>query len=289
MSKKLENFINIAKEKFAVVSYSGGMDSTCLLLYLLSEGYVVNAISFDYGQSHSLELKRAKKITKYLQGMGMAISHHVINLRDAFSDSQSSLVRLEHAPEGHYEDESMKATVVENRNVIFSAITFGKALAWARLNLDSYGPGFPEDEARRRSKVVISLGVHAGDHAIYPDCTEESVNMARELYRISNWDSDLVEYNTPFVNYSKAEVLNTGISSARKMGMSKRQINTILKNTVSCYNADEKGVSCGKCGTCTERLEAFWNTGMDDPAPYVDPKMGRKPKNWNYTTVENQG
>ena len=289
MTEKLKNFISTEKEKFAVVSYSGGMDSTCLLLYLLSEGYMVKAVSFNYGQSHSLELKRAKKITKYLQDMGMAIHHQVINLEDAFSDSQSCLVIGEHAPEGHYEDESMKATVVENRNVIFSAITFGKALGWARRNLTNYKRKLPEDEARKMAKVVISLGVHAGDHAIYPDCTEESVNMAKELYRISNWDSDLVEYDTPFVNFSKAEVLNVGISSARNMGMDRRQITTIFKNTVSCYNANEKGVSCGKCGTCTERLEAFWNNDMDDPAPYIDPMMGKKPKDWNCIPVEDEG
>ena len=179
MTEKLKNFINKKKEKFAIVSYSGGMDSTCLLLYLLSEGYMIKAISFNYGQSHSLELKRAKKIVRYLQDMGMSIRHQVINLQDAFSDSQSCLVVGEHAPEGHYEDESMKATVVENRNVIFSAITFGKALGWAKYNLISYKNRLPEDQARKMAKVVISLGVHAGDHAIYPDCTEESVNMAR--------------------------------------------------------------------------------------------------------------
>jgi 7-cyano-7-deazaguanine synthase len=289
MSEKFKNFTRTEKEKFAVVSYSGGMDSTCLLLYLLSKGYMIKAISFDYGQSHSLELKRAKKIVKYLQNMGMAINHQIINLQDAFSDSQSSLVLGEHAPEGHYEDESMKATVVENRNVIFSAITFGKALGWAKMNLNSYKRNLPEDEARKISKVVISLGVHAGDHSIYPDCTEESVEMAKELYRISNWDSDLVEYDTPFVNFSKAEVLNVGISSALEIGMSHRQITMIFKNTVSCYNANEKGVSCGKCGTCTERLEAFWNNNLNDPAPYVDANMGKKPKNWNYIPVEDQG
>lgn len=286
MTEKIKNFITTEKEKFAIVSYSGGMDSTCLLLYLLSEGYMIRAISFDYGQSHSLELKRAKKIVKYLQDMGMAIHHQVINLQDVFSDSQSCLVVGDHAPEGHYEDESMKATVVENRNVIFSAITFGKALGWAKGNLAHYKCSLPEDHAREISKVVISLGVHAGDHAIYPDCTEESVNMAKELYRISNWDSDLVEYNTPFVNYSKSEVLNIGISSARNMGMNRRQITTIFKNTVSCYNADEKGVSCGKCGTCTERLEAFWNNGIDDPAPYVESGMAKRPKDWCTIPVE---
>lgn len=261
-------------DKHAMVSYSGGMDSTCLILYLLSEGYGVRAVSFDYGQNHAVELKRAKKNIKYLEKLGLPVTFEVIDLRSAFSDSQSSLVKHTHSPEGHYEDEMMKETVVENRNVIFSAVLFGKALGWAK---------------KTNTDTTIALGVHAGDHAIYPDCTEESVTMAQELYRISNWDSDKVKYLTPFVNCSKAEVLNIGISSARSMHFTKSQINCILKNTISCYNADSEGHSCGKCGTCTERLEAFWNNGMDDPAPYVKPEMGKKPNNWNQIPVEDQG
>lgn len=274
LQKFLMNFNATNRDNYAIISYSGGMDSTCLALELLSLNYEVRAISFDYGQSHSIELNRAKKNIKYLQGLGLPISHQVINLRDVFSDSTSCLVTGEHAPEGHYEDESMKSTVVENRNVIFSAITFSKALGWAK---------------QIKHPVVISLGVHAGDHAIYPDCTEESVNMAKELYRISNWDSELVEYETPFVNYSKAEVLNCGRTAAKLMGLTKSQFNRIMKNTVSCYNANETGLSCGKCGTCTERLEAFWNNDMDDPAPYVDPDMGKKPAHWNCVEVEDNG
>ena len=261
-------------DKHAMVSYSGGMDSTCILLYLLSNGYGVRAVSFDYGQNHAVELKRAKANVKYLEKLGLPITFEVINLRDAFCDSQSSLVKHTHSPEGHYQDEMMKETVVENRNVIFSAVLFGKALGWAK---------------KTGTDTTIALGVHAGDHAIYPDCTEESTSMARELYRISNWDSEKVNYLTPFVNYSKSEVLNVGISSARNMGFTKAQINKILKNTISCYNATAEGLSCGKCGTCTERLEAFWNNDMDDPAPYVDPMLAKKPSDWNCVPVEDEG
>lgn len=275
--------------KTAVVSFSGGMDSTCLVLYLLSKGHSVHAVSFNYGQSHSIELKRASQIAKYLQKLGLSIDHEIIDLRSVFNMSQSTLVKGEHAPEGHYADEMMKSTVVENRNVIFSSIVFSKALSFAKMNLDmlKYNAGtdpqqhVSEKELRDQAKVVISLGVHAGDHAIYPDCTDESVNMARELFRISNWDSDLVVYDAPFVDYSKAEVLNVGRSSAKELGLKNLQINTIFRKSVSCYNANETGKSCGKCGTCTERLEAFWNNGLNDPAKYVDPDMGKRPKHWN--------
>lgn len=246
--------MNEENKKFAVVSYSGGMDSTCLILHLLSQGYSIKSFSFDYGQSHNIELKLAKKNVKYFQKLGFSIDHQVINLRDVFSDDTSTLVRHEISPSGDYREETMKQTCVNNRNVIFSAIIFAKALSLAKTI---------------KEPVIISLGVHNGDHEIYLDCREESVNMARELYKISNWDSDLVDYYAPFVNYSKAEVLNIGISSAKNLGLTKSQINKILKNTMSCYNATKEGIACGECGTCRERLEAFESNGLKDPINYV--------------------
>lgn len=241
-------------DKQAVISFSGGLDSTCLMMHLLSQGYKVNAYSFDYGQAHSVELKKAKSNIKYLQKLGFPVQHQIINLRDVFSGDTSTLVRHEKSPEGDYREESMKATVVSNRNCIFSAIIFAKALSLAK----TIG-----------RNVLISLGVHAGDHAIYPDCKEESVNMARELYRISNWDSELVEYDTPFVNINKSEVLSKGLEAMKNLGMTKSQTNKVLKNTMSCYNATPDGKACGKCGTCTERLEAFKINQLQDPVPYV--------------------
>ena len=243
--------------KHAMVSYSGGMDSTCLILHLLSQGYGVRAVSFDYGQNHIVELKKAKNTIKYLKKLGLPVEFEVINLRDAFSDDQSTLVRHTEAPAGDYRDESMKATVVNNRNVIFSAVLFGKALSWAqKTGLDT----------------TIALGVHAGDHTIYPDCTEESTSMARELYRISNWDSEKVNYLTPFVDLSKADVLGAGLEAMKSMKFRKHQVRKLLKGTISCYNATEDGMSCGECGTCRERLEAFAANGMEDPAPYRKPE-----------------
>lgn len=241
-------------DKQAVISFSGGMDSTCLMMHLLSKGYKVNAYSFDYGQAHSVELRMAKNNIKYLQKLGLPVNHQIINLRDVFSGDTSTLVRHEKSPEGDYREESMKSTVVANRNVIFSSVIFAKALSLAK----TIG-----------RNVLISLGVHAGDHAIYPDCKEESVNMARELFRISNWDSEMVEYDAPFVNITKSEVLGKGLEAMKNLGMSKTQINKVLKNTMSCYNATPDGKACGKCGTCTERIEAFRDNGIKDPIQYV--------------------
>lgn len=245
---------NIQFDKQAVISFSGGMDSTCLMMHLLSKGYKVNAYSFDYGQAHAVELRLAKKNIKYLQKLGLPVEHQVINLRDVFSGDTSTLVRHEKSPEGDYREESMKQTCVNNRNCIFSAVIFAKALSLARPT---------------RTNVLISLGVHAGDHAIYPDCREESVNMARELFRISNWDSELVEYNAPFVNYTKSEVLGKGLDAMKALGLTKTQTGKVLKNTMSCYNATPDGKACGKCGTCTERIEAFRDNGIEDPIQYV--------------------
>ena len=116
---------------------------------------------------------------------------------------------------------------------------------------------------------MISLGIHAGDHTIYPDTTPESQSMARELFRISNWGSERVDYEAPFVNIHKDELLTTGVGAMRLMGFQDSDIETVLTNTHSCYTPDSEGRSCGKCGTCVERLEAFEKAHMVDPIPYV--------------------
>ena len=213
----------------AVISLSGGLDSTCLLLQLLSEGKEVRAYSFDYGQKHNIELKKVKKNIKFLQSKGLPVTHQVINLRDCFSDSASSLHQGGEAiPHGHYADENMKSTVVENRNVIFSAIIYGKALGWAN---------------KTKENVVITQGLHAGDHAIYPDCRPESQEMARELYKISNWGSERVDFIAPFINIDKGDVLARGLEAMDKMGFTKSEKNRVLRNTHTCYDPNEKGES----------------------------------------------
>ena len=247
------------ESKKAVISLSGGLDSTCLLMHLLANGYdEIRAYSFDYGQKHSVELKKVKKNIKFLQRKGYNIEHQVINVRDVFSDSASSLHRGGEAiPKGHYEDETMKSTVVENRNIIFSAIVYGKALGWANKTGDS---------------VVITLGIHAGDHCIYPDCRPESHEAAKHLFKISNWNSEAVDYIAPFEYIDKGEVLRRGVVAMKSLGFTKANIKSVLKNTHTCYTPDEKGRSCGECGSCRERLEAFEKNGMEDPLEYLTGK-----------------
>lgn len=238
-----------------VISLSGGMDSTMLLMCILAQGAEVRAYSFDYGQKHKVELRKVKKNIKFLQEKGLPVTHQIINLRDCFSDSASSLHENgENIPQGHYADENMKSTVVENRNIIFSSIIYGKALAWAN---------------KTKENVWITQGLHAGDHTIYPDCRPESQEMARELYRISNWGSERVDFIAPFIKIDKGSVLDFGVKAMRNLGFSEAEIKKVLKNTHTCYNPNEKGESCGKCGACTERLEAFATNNMEDPVKYA--------------------
>lgn len=239
----------------AVISLSGGLDSTCLLLKLLSEGKEIKAYSFKYGQKHEIELDKVKNNIKFLQQKGFHIMHQIINLEDVFSDSASSLHKTgEDIPYGDYKDENMKSTVVENRNIIFSSIIYGKALSWAN---------------KVNEKVLITLGIHAGDHSIYPDCTPESYKAAEYLFKISNWGSEKVDYIAPFVNCDKSQVLAEGIKAMENMSFTDEDINKVLKNTHTCYDPKLKGKSCGQCGSCRERLEAFEKNNIKDPIEYL--------------------
>lgn len=217
--------------KYCVISLSGGLDSTCLMMYMLSRGYAIKAVSFDYGQTNKIELKRVKKNIEFLKSKGFDVDHRVIDLKSAFSYSASSLTGHGEIPEGHYASDQMKSTVVENRNVIFSAIIYGIALGIAKQN---------------NSNVIITQGVHKGDHAVYPDTTKESIDAAQHLYKISNWDSDKVDFETPFVDMDKGEVLAAGISSMNYLGLSKADIKRVLRNTNTCYNPTPDGKACGK-------------------------------------------
>lgn len=242
--------------KKAVLSLSGGLDSTCLLVYLLSEGYRVKAYSFDYRQKHSIELEKVKRNIIFLEGQEFKVEHQILDVRDIFSDSNSSLSKTSgvEVPEGHYNDTSMKSTVVENRNIIFASIIYGKALAWANRS------GLPVD---------IFLGTHSGDHEIYPDCRPESRLAAEYCFKVSNYNSESVSYRAPFENIDKGEVLRVGITSMQKLYFSEETINFILNNTHTCYNPTLDGKSCGRCGSCTERLEAFQKNDRIDPIQYV--------------------
>ena len=244
------------REKIAVISMSGGLDSTCLALKLLNEGYHVYGYAFDYGQRHNIELEKLKKNVYFLQvECDLAIDLHIIDVRSIFNESCSCLNdRNVNVPKGEYDESNMKSTVVENRNVIFAAILYGKALSIAK---------------RENKNVSIALGIHAGDHTLYPDTTQESRDAVEYACKISNWDSERVNYITPFVDFEKHVVLREGVEAARGIGFEDDVIEQILANTHSCYDPDSYGNSCGRCGTCKERLEAFEKCGLIDPIKYI--------------------
>ena len=213
----------------AVVVYSGGMDSFTLLYKVRQQGFEVFALSFNYGQRHSVELSVAANVCQSL-----GVNHKVVDISAINSlIGGSSLTSDIDVPEGHYEEESMKATVVPNRNMILLSLAVGYA-----VSIES-------------NKVFY--GAHSGDHAIYPDCRPEFVHRMNDVCKIANYEE--VEILTPYLNQSKIEILADGLA-----------MNLDYANTWTCNNGRER--SCGKCGACQERLEAFERNGVTDPLEY---------------------
>jgi len=239
--------------KNVVVSLSGGMDSSTLLLRCLSEYDNVTALSFDYGQKHRVELERAQSLVDYLNANGQNIKYQVIKLDGLVNLLNSALVTGgEDVPEGHYEEDNMKATVVPNRNKIFASLVQAVALSEANSN------GLNTD---------IALGIHAGDHAIYPDCRQEFRDADDAAFRIGNWDADKVGYFTPYLETDKLGILKDGQKLVKELGVT---FNDVYKRTNTSYKPYPSGNSDYKSASSVERIEAFINLGVDDPVQYED-------------------
>ena len=236
-----------------VMALSGGMDSTSLLLHMLARGSEVTCISYDYGQKHVIELDRASANIDYLSSKGYAIEHYVVDLSSAMSLFDSSLTDSERlVPEGHYEEEQMKQTVVPNRNAIFSSILYGYALSVsAKENVD----------------VSVTLGVHSGDHAIYPDCRPEFYDELMRAFETGNWGSEKVTVKLPYIDGDKESILKDAIISCNSLGL---DFDTVFRNTNTSYSPDELGRSSGKTGADVERILAFHAIGRKDPVQYVE-------------------
>lgn len=236
----------------AVMALSGGMDSTGLLMRLLSDGYKVSCISYEYGQKHNVELTRACANIKYLEENGFEVEHRIVDLSSAMSIFHSALTSDDiEIPEGHYEEEQMKATVVPNRNAIFASIVYGYALSIA---------------LKENTDVVIALGVHSGDHAIYPDCRPEFYDSLGEAFAIGNWDSEKVSFHLPYIDGDKETILRDSLLSCKKL---KLDFDIVFANTNTSYNPDDKGRSSGTSGADVERILAFHAIGRRDPVEYV--------------------
>jgi 7-cyano-7-deazaguanine synthase len=279
--------MNLNQGKHVVVSLSGGMDSSTLLLKALNEYETVTALSFDYGQKHRVELVRAQQLIKYLNDKGYKIKYRVIKLDGLVDLLNSALVEGgDEVPEGHYAEDNMKATVVPNRNKIFASITQAVALSVATTKKES---------------TDIALGIHAGDHSIYPDCRQEFRDADDHAFRVGNWDSELVGYWTPYLEGDKFTILQDGEVLCDKLGLDfnevYRRTNTSYKPIAievgrmwtGSYNPKSLGepvydyLSDYKSASSVERVEAFIKLGRPDPAPYAD-ETGRV--TWEHVVTE---
>jgi len=240
-------------KKQAVLSLSGGMDSSTVLLHLLAKGYEVTALSFDYGQKHNVELERAAELIEYLDKNGYPVKYQRITLQGLVSLLDSNLVKGgDDVPEGHYEEDNMKDTVVPNRNKMFSSIIQAVALSIAN---------------EKDCNVDIAMGIHSGDHAIYPDCRQEFRDADYIAFKEGNWDADKVSYITPYLYGDKFTILKDGEVCCEKLGL---DFDEIYKRTNTSYKPTAEGLSDYKSASSVERIEAFLKLGRKDPVEYVD-------------------
>jgi len=252
--------------KQAVLSLSGGMDSSTLLLHLLANGYEVTALGFDYGQKHHVELERAKSLVAYLNEKGQPVKHQIIKLDGLQNLLHSALVTGGNdVPEGHYEQDNMKETVVPNRNKIFASLIQAVALSIATKG--------------DKQEVAIAMGLHQGDHAIYPDCRQEFRDADFEAFKIGNWDSELVSVYTPYLDGNKFTILEDGLACCEQLGLDFDEVykrtNTSYKPIKHYYRPEKdkfKWYSDYKSAASVERIEAFIRLGRPDPVEYADEK-----------------
>jgi 7-cyano-7-deazaguanine synthase len=254
--------------KHAVVSLSGGMDSSTLLLRCLKEYDSVTALSFDYGQKHRVELERAQSLVDYINGQFIVdkesktieypynVKYQVIKLDGLVDLLDSALVTGgDEVPEGHYAEDNMKATVVPNRNKIFASITQAVALSIAN---------------KTEEQCDIALGIHAGDHAIYPDCRQEFRDADDAAFRIGNWEADRVGYFTPYLEGDKFTILQDGEVLCDELGI---EFNEVYKRTNTSYKPiymNGLWFSDYKSASSVERIEAFIKLDRPDPVGYAN-------------------
>ena len=275
-------------KKHVVVSLSGGMDSSTLLLRCLKEYDTVTAISFDYGQKHRVELERAQSLVEFINSQyewkeksieyPYIVNYRQIHLFGLMDLLDSALVTGgDDVPEGHYAEDNMKATVVPNRNKIFASITQAVALSVAQ---------------RTGETCDIALGIHAGDHAIYPDCRQEFRDADDAAFRLGNWGSEKVGYFTPYLEGDKFTILQDGEKLCQALGL---KFDEVYSRTNTSYkpiwkpNQKLSGISGNwysdfKSASSVERVEAFIKLGRPDPVEYayVDDKGEVVPVSWHY-------
>jgi 7-cyano-7-deazaguanine synthase len=218
--------------KSVVVLVSGGMDSVSALYDAHAAHRVAGALSFNYGAKHNhKEIPLAAYHCERLN-----VPHRVINLEFVGELFKSDLLKSGGAvPSGHYEEKTMKQTVVPFRNGILLAI----------------GAGYAESIDAQ----ALVIAAHAGDHAIYPDCREEFFQAQAEAIRLGTYAA--IEILRPFIDHDKAWIARRG-----------HELGVDFSKTWSCYKGAT--IHCGVCGTCVERREAFLLAGLADPTVYAE-------------------
>ncbi|BCG83069.1 MULTISPECIES: 7-cyano-7-deazaguanine synthase QueC [unclassified Mesorhizobium] len=217
----------------ALVICSGGLDSVSLAHKVATEQKLIGLLSFDYGQRHKKELGFAAICAKRL-----AVPHQIVDIRDVGRNlSGSALTDNVDVPDGHYAEDSMRITVVPNRNAIMLAIAFGVAAA--------------------KKADAVATAVHGGDHFIYPDCRPAFIDAFQTMQNHALAGYADIRLYAPYVNMSKADIVSEGAKYA-----------TPFEATWSCYKGGAR--HCGRCGTCVERREAFDLAGITDPTDYED-------------------
>jgi 7-cyano-7-deazaguanine synthase len=223
--------------KKAVVLYSGGLDSTTCMAIAKADGFELYAMSFAYGQRHSVELEKARE---YAPRIG-AVDHRVVEV-DLRQFGGSALTADLDVPKDQLAEGIIPITYVPARNTIFLSF----ALGWAEV-LGAYD---------------IYIGVNALDYSGYPDCRPEFIsafeNMANLATRAGVEGDNPYTIHTPLIQLSKAEIIRTGLD----LGVDYRL-------THSCYDPSPAGVACGGCDSCLLRLKGFREAGIEDPVEYV--------------------
>ncbi|WP_085890811.1 7-cyano-7-deazaguanine synthase QueC [Roseovarius litorisediminis] len=217
-----------------IVICSGGLDSVSLAHKVAAENTLKGLLSFNYGQRHSKELDYAAACAARLGVPFKAVDIQAVGA----ALTGSALTDNINVPDGHYAEETMKLTIVPNRNAIMLAIAFGMAAA--------------------EKADAVATAVHGGDHFIYPDCRPAFISAFQAMQDQALDGYATVRLYTPYVDGSKADIV---IDGARH--------NTPFAQTWSCYKGGER--HCGRCGTCVERREAFHLAGVNDPTEYDDP------------------
>ncbi|QNP74397.1 7-cyano-7-deazaguanine synthase QueC [Streptomyces roseirectus] len=217
-----------------LVVLSGGMDSTTLMAHYTALRHRLVALTVDYGQRHRKEIESARRVAAHY-----GAAHHVLDLTGlgALLSGSALTDGGVDVPDGHYAEQSMRATVVPNRNAVLANAAVSVAVA--------------------RRAGTVALGMHAGDHFIYPDCRPVFLTALRELVTVANEGFPTPRVEAPFMTWTKGQIAGHGT-----------RLGAPLELSWSCYKGGE--AHCGTCGTCYERREAFREAKVPDPTRYLD-------------------